>query len=215
MDNHLFHLTYGKYAQAVPTAYAYLLDFDDQPSASTQTYGLRMNGTFPLGDGIRIHYAGEYAQQNDYADGSDSNDADYFSAVLGGTIEPVTLKVGYEVLGGDGIYGFSTPLATLHAFQGWNDKFLATPANGIRDLFVILKAKHRGAELSLVYHDFKSDHDSFDYGSEWGIQAVKKFMEYYALGVKYADYSADGNPQNLGLSATDVRKLWLTAQLKF
>jgi hypothetical protein len=34
-------------------------------------------------------------------------------------------------MSGDGVIGFSTPLATLHKFQGWVDKFLTTPANGI------------------------------------------------------------------------------------
>ena len=30
---------------------------------------------------------------------------------------------------------FQTLLATLHKFQGWADKFLTTPPNGIRDLY--------------------------------------------------------------------------------
>ena len=34
---------------------------------------------------------------------------------------------------GNGVKGFTTPLASLHKFQGWADKFTATPANGIED----------------------------------------------------------------------------------
>ena len=43
------------------------------------------------------------------------------------------LKAGYEVLGGADVpnHAFQTPLATLHAFQGWADKFLTTPAAGV------------------------------------------------------------------------------------
>ena len=43
---------------------------------------------------------------------------------------------GYEVLGADdgaALTSFQTPLATLHKFQGWADKFLTTPPNGIRE----------------------------------------------------------------------------------
>ncbi|MCH7821975.1 MAG: hypothetical protein IIA07_08160 [Proteobacteria bacterium] len=32
------------------------------------------------------------------------------------------MGVGYENLGGDGAYGFQTPLATGHAFNGWADQ---------------------------------------------------------------------------------------------
>ena len=38
------------------------------------------------------------------------------------------LGAGIEVLEGNGVKGFTTPLATLHKFQGWADKFLTTPA---------------------------------------------------------------------------------------
>jgi hypothetical protein len=34
------------------------------------------------------------------------------------------------------VKGFTTPLATLHKFQGWADKFLTTPVNGLADLYV-------------------------------------------------------------------------------
>ena len=37
--------------------------------------------------------------------------------------------------------GFTTPLATLHKFQGFADKFLTTPANGIRDTYIELATK--------------------------------------------------------------------------
>ena len=39
-------------------------------------------------------------------------------------------KLGYEELGSNaGLYGLQTPLATLHAFNGWADKFLVTPVD--------------------------------------------------------------------------------------
>jgi hypothetical protein len=47
---------------------------------------------------------------------------------VGTTVASVNVKVGYELLGSDnGEYGFATPLATLHKFNGWADQFLGTP----------------------------------------------------------------------------------------
>ena len=41
---------------------------------------------------------------------------------------------GYEVFASDGSRSaFRTPLATLHRFQGWTDKFLGTPPAGVED----------------------------------------------------------------------------------
>ena len=45
----------------------------------------------------------------------------------------IKLKLGFEVLEGDGTTAFQTPLATLHAFQGWADQFLVTPGAGVDD----------------------------------------------------------------------------------
>src|ERR1035438_4740700 len=36
---------------------------------------------------------------------------------------------------GKGRTGFQTPLATLHAFNGWDDVFLTTPADGLQDIY--------------------------------------------------------------------------------
>lgn len=215
MSSHLVNLSFRKYEPLTLTAYAYLLDFDDVPANSTKTFGLRLSGSHPLMEGAKILYAAEYAAQSDFADGPGTNDAPYLAGELGGSLQGITLKAGYEELGGDGVYGFSTPLATLHAFQGWADKFLNTPKYGVRDLFFTLSAVLLGARLTAVYHDFSSDHDSFDYGTEVDLLATKTFAKRYALGIKYARYRAEDDAKNSGITASDVDKLWLMAQLKF
>ena len=61
---------------------------------------------------------------------------------------------------------FRTPLATLHAFQGWADLFLATPNAGIDDLFFNVKFGIEKWQLQAIYHDFSSESGSTDYGTE-------------------------------------------------
>ncbi len=130
-------------------------------------------------------------------------------------INTTTVKAGYEELGGDGSYGFSTPLATLHAFQGWTDRFLSTPPEGIRDLFFTLSIPLTAGKLESVYHRFSSDHGDFDYGTEIGVSAQKTYFETYTFGVKYATYKANSHPKNTGPPSLNAEKLWFTAQVKF
>jgi len=141
--------------------------------------------------------------------------------MLGAAIKGVTVKLNYEVLGGDGVYGFATPLATLHAHNGWADRFLNTPRDGIRDAFVSVGGSPGwGVNLLAAYHDFSSDNLSYSYGSEWDLQASKKFDKNVTVTLKYANYNADTNATNVARNTAsgqtrDVRKFWLQAELKF
>ena len=118
------------------------------------------------------------------------------------------MGLGYEVLGSDGTVGFATPLATLHAFQGWADKFLATPAAGIEDSYVRLNFPFgkRGRFTSIaavaVFHDYDADFGSAHFGEELNLQFVAR-TERMTLTAKYADYRADE-------LFTDTEKMWLS-----
>ncbi len=198
------------------TGFGYLLKFDaltGVPAAlsdSTATYGLRFSGEQPAG-AIKINYAASYAQQSDYGDNPGTFDNNYYLAELGMSYKVFSTLVGMEVLEGDGVKGFTTPLATLHKFQGWADKFLNTPANGIEDTYlnVGLSFKKVGAldmiGLAAIYHDYASNQGSIDYGSEINLQLQAKWNRFSAM-LKYADYSADA-------FATDTKKMW--AQIEF
>ena len=90
-------------------------------------------------------------------------DLDYATAELTATWKQFGLGAGMEILEGNGAKGFTTPLATLHKFQGWADKFLATPANGIEDTYVNAAASLKAIAgldtlgLVLGYHDYQAE----------------------------------------------------------
>ena len=126
-------------------------------------------------------------------------------------------RVGYEVLEGDGTAALQTPLATLHAFNGFTDRFLATPAAGLTELYVKLAAKGTkdsalaGFKLALAYHEFQADANGADYGNEWSVALARAIATAHGtviFSVKYADYTAKG-------FATDTTKLWLTAHYRY
>ncbi|WP_374323685.1 alginate export family protein [Aquipseudomonas alcaligenes] len=213
--SHLINAQYVFMPELTATAYSYLLDLDNiavAPTAaegtlSSQTSGLRLNGVV-----AGVSYALEYAQQKDYGDNPLELDSEYYLAELGYTIKGVQLKAGYEVLGGDngsGNRAFQTPLATKHAFQGWADQFLTTPADGIEDAYVGVTAPLLGGTLQAWYHDFATEQGSDDYGNEIDLSYAHPIPGVKGLVglVKYATYDSDDKARTV-----DTDKVWLQLQ---
>jgi len=210
--DHLFNASYmtplGKLS-----GYAYLLEVDNSTDNSLDTYGVSLKGSSKL-DNTKLGYHVEYANQ-DSENGTADFNADY--VFLEGSVSAggVTTKLGYEVLGSDdSAYGFSTPLATLHKFNGWSDQFLATPQQGLVDAYVSVSGKVLKGKWAVIYHDFEADDPSAgvdDLGDEIDLLFAKKFSKHYSGGIKYASYSAG----DTAAGKVDTDKLWLWVGAKF
>ncbi|MEJ2582793.1 MAG: hypothetical protein P8127_14345, partial [Acidobacteriota bacterium] len=131
------HLDGSLNFQDIGTLRAYLLSIDyDQEAfwrSSTRTVGASFSGSAELTDTLELTYRLELANQNDAGNNPLSVDAKYLRGDLGLLFGQVNLAVGYEVLGSGNNGSFTTPLATLHKFNGWTDKFLNTPGDGLTD----------------------------------------------------------------------------------
>jgi hypothetical protein len=195
------------------SAYGYLLEEDTNVDNGVDTYGIRFAGAKDI-DKIKLLYALEYATQ-DADTATTSYSADYMLGEIGVGFSGLTVKLGYEVLGSDdGAYGFATPLATLHAFNGWSDQFLATPAQGLVDTYVSIGGSVVGGSWALMYHDFTADESSAtvdDLGDEIDAVFTLPIDKNYTIGVKYAVYSAG----DTGAGKVDTDKVWLWANAKF
>ena len=123
------------------------------------------------------------------------------------------------MLEGDGVKGFATPLATLHKFDGWADKFLTTPPNGIRDFYASggFSVPKVGPFATIsgqaVYHDFNTDRLNFGYGNEWDFQLAGK-IDKFTLMLKYADYNARTTTGFVN-PTTDTKKFWASVEWAF
>lgn len=211
-DSHLFNIANESTPLGKIVAYSYLLDFEtDAPAASSQTYGISLDGKQKLTEHVTGKYYGEYARQMDYGPNTTDYEANYWHINGALSCHGLTTTVGYEVLGSDnGNVGFATPLATLHKWNGWADVFLATPANGLEDFYVDLTYKVSGVEGDLAffngmlakvqYHDYSAEEGSMDYGTEWGVYVKQPITKNVYAEVKYADYNTDG-------FATDRKKI--------
>jgi hypothetical protein len=196
-DSHS-HLINAVYAGLMPRfrleGYSYLLDLRQAPTLSTASYGLRADGTIQLGSGLSAMYIAAFARQHDYAKNPLPIALNYYLGEAAVGFRGLTAGAGYEVLEGNGTIGFSTPLATLHIFQGWADVFLTTPVDGIKDLYV--KAGYAFAAnpiftrvaATVVYHDFSAERVSANFGHEWDAQIEATVNANLMVGVKYAAF---------------------------
>jgi hypothetical protein len=208
--DHLLNISH-KLGSGKLTGYGYLLEEDKNGGAEINTLGIRYTGSAKLGEN-KVTYSAEFAQQdNDTKDKS----ANYFAIEAGTTVASLNVNVGYELLGSDdGEYGFATPLATLHKFNGWADQFLGTPNEGLQDIYVSVGGKLAGGAWKVVAHDFSADESSNtvdDLGSEIDAVYSKAINKTFKAGIKYAAYNAG----DAGAGKVDADKVWVWLTAKF
>jgi hypothetical protein len=208
LGNLMYQTSFGRL-----TGFGYLIEIEPVPGVaaavrdSNATYGVRFVGEKPVGK-IKLGYVASYAQQQEYADNPLSFDNEYYLGEVSVTFRQFSGLVGIEVLDGNGVKGFTTPLATLHKFQGWADKFLTTPVNGVNDQYVSLVWATKGLgpfdtmSATATYHDYASERLAASAGGdEINLQLMAKWQRLTTI-LKYADYQADG-------LFTDTNKLWV------
>ncbi len=209
VDSHVLNTSYTGFDAGKLIGYAYLLEVNDpisQLGLTGDTFGIRWQGSV----GESFLYNLEYAKQQD-AGAAKKYEADYSLAEVVYNVNRYSFTLGYEELGSDdGAYGFATPLATLHAFQGWADKFLATPAAGLEDIYFNFGVTIAGAQALLSYHKFDSSEGSIDFGDEIDFSLSKKIGAVVLTG-KLAQYSMGDN----NAIYSDTTKYWLMADWNF
>jgi Alginate export len=208
MKSHLAHASVPIQDVATVSAYANILDYETD-AGSSKTFGAQVTGSISAGDATRINFEAEFAKQREAFDNPSTLDANYTNFAVGAARQGFSLTLGQETLGGSTRDGaFSTPLATLHKFNGWADQFLGTPATGLVDRLVSVGYSRGVLRIVAGYHDYTSDSDSIDYGSELDIQLTYAVSEKPAIGLKLSRYLADAH-------SADITKVWVWTSLGF
>ncbi len=229
-NSHIMDAVYTGIAGLRLEGFAFLLDLGAPAYAtsaaqvtavnklSTATYGARADYSWKMGGGMAGKISGEYAHQTDYAHNPLHYGLDYWLGQASLSYAGLTGLVGYESLGGNGTIGFSTPLATLHAFNGWADLFLATPVNGLDDGYVSASyllplgfADLKSLKGTAVYHRYTTAHLNEGIGSEWDLSAELTVDSNASFLVKYAAYQ--GSNTAFG-GSPDKSIFWLQAAYK-
>ncbi len=203
-NSHLLNISHTGFTAGTLTAYAYLLDFKNSAANSCATYGASFAGAQKLSVPLKLTYRAELATQSAYGSSALNYSTTYATLEAGLAGKSAGVSLGQERLGSNNNVGFKTPLATLHAFNGWADLFLATPATGLRDTYVKANATLPAAiTLLAFYHQFEAERGGTDIGTEFDCQLSRKFAKRFTATAKYADFRRDS------LAFPNVRKIWL------
>jgi hypothetical protein len=195
------------------SAYALLLNFRNAAAQSSQTYGARWQKDWDVGD-YNARLALEAAAQGDYGNAPLRFDLGYQAVELAVRRGAWSVALGGERLEGNGARGFSTPLATLHAFQGWADVFVNTPPDGVRDLYGGVSYSTRPwprsqpVVLTLTAHSFTDDSGARDFGDE--LDASARFVLNANTALELAAAAFNGADSRFG----DRDKVWVSLEYK-
>ena len=205
--------------------------------------GLRLDGIHPFNPNFRALYTAEYAKQTDFSGGDSRIDAHYYKLGGGLGFDNFNMRIDQELLSSNNSkYAFQTPFGTNHLFQGWVDKFLATPVEGIRDTFVTATYRFNDFVFFADYHVIKSDDDfhtvgsgaatnGSKFGKEWNVAATWNIDKNWMTKLEYGRFTEDDKYTLLPVGAVannptaiananrgrvrDTDKLWLTASYTF
>lgn len=211
-DNHFVNLNYKGIKGATLSGYYYSLNLRNLNAMSSDTGGLFIDGTYKLDDTYSIIYRAEVALQteNSHTTGADYDEL-YLHFKLGLSRGKWQGGIGYESLGGDGTQAFQTPLATLHAFNGWTDTFLSTPADGLRDYYAWLGGPlFAGITGRLEAHYYTGDETSTTYGREYSLLLTRMINDNVSVLLKGSLYDGQG----AGAVGADKEKVWLQVDFK-
>lgn len=206
--------------------YAYLVGWDaaSLQASSSRTVGARLDGTRPVGKDVKLLYTAEYAKQDPYKQGAANIDSHYARLGGGAQVGKWFARIDRELLSSNGGQSaFQTPLGTNHLFQGWVDKFLVTPKEGLKDTFVTAGTKLGKVTLATEYHWLDADvpfvsgaGTATRYGTEWNVSASYPFSKQL-LGRVEAGSFREGAQYTATASSRvrDTDKLWVTLLYTF
>ena len=221
-DSHLLNLAYAVAPQLRLEGFVYALDFSNSAINSSITEGGRVTGKAPLGP-LQLTYGATYARQGNYHSGPTPHfDLPYWDATLGASWKEFTGKLDYEQLDGNGVRGFTTPLATTHGFNGWADAWAAPGGNksfvdGIKDLSGSLAFRPPlkapfffNPELTAIYHDFHDERTGAGLAHEFDVMAAASFTRQLTGLVKVADFQRNGAvPIGTAAPPPSRTKVWI------
>lgn len=215
----LLHAYYKAMPELKLSGYGYLI------GSSSDTYGVMATGKVSM-----FKYIAEVATQKDASleyknAGKPTVDAMYYRLDASTKYNGFILGAAYESLGeADGeSHGFTTPLATLHKWQGFSDVFLGYTAGstafGLNDAYAKLGyASPSFGKFLGIYHNFSAKESTVGTtdkaGSEFDVLYGYKFSNGLGFLAKAAFFRGESNSV-ITAAHNDVDKYWVQLDYKF
>jgi hypothetical protein len=226
-DSHLANLAWSPADLFRLEGFVYALDFRNSAANSSIAKGVRVSGKAKAGP-YQLAYEATAASQGDYRANTAAYDLGYWQAAGVAARDIYTVRADYEVLEGNGTRGFTTPLATNHAFQGWADAWVQPLGgnkgfvDGLKDFNLSFGAKPKVAigpltkpELFIRYHDFWDQRTGAKLAHEWDAQLQAAITPKLIAALKYADFRRESSvPLGTAAPPASRTKVWLTLEFK-
>jgi hypothetical protein len=208
------HATYKIFDDLKAVGYAHFSEIG--------TYGYFLTGKSKVSNNLTINYRIEHATQfnnennknddNKSANNTYESNVNYYNLELGINLSGFLANINYERLNSKSgnNEAFSTPLASKHRHNGWADKFLITPEDGLIDKNLMLGYKSKWfGEFKVIYHKFESENSHAKFGSEKDASYRRSLGINGLEGIlKYAKYTSEE-------LSVDTRKFWVMINYKF
>ncbi len=192
-DINLLNASYTGIAGITLGGYAYNMNFDDTPGLENNTFGLSAKGK-----ALGLDLYGELAWQ-DKAGTLSEDEALYAHATATKKFSSDIFDFGSLTLGLEHLdAGFKTPLATVHAFNGFADVTdgarISGAHNGLTDLYL----SHTmpifcGIKWMNVLRALGDNAISAGYGWEYDSVLTKKFNDNFTAIAKVAFFESEGD----------------------
>lgn len=190
---HLFNASYTGVKGLTLGGYAYIMNFEDVGAWDNNTFGLSAKGDV---QGITLY--GELAWQ-DKAGTAGGEEALYAHVTATKELAAGDTKLGALTLGVEHLdAGFKTPLATVHAFNGFADVTDAARISGAHNGLTDFYVAHTiplvyGIKWTNVLHTMGDNELSGGYGWEYDSVLVKKFGDHFTAIAKLAWFNSEGD----------------------
>jgi hypothetical protein len=185
---HLFNASYAGIEGLTLGTYAYIMNFEDFGGWDNNTFGVSAKGK-----AVGLDLYGELAWQ-DKAGAAGTEDALYGHLTATKALGAQSLTLGFEHLDA----GLKTPLATVHAFNGFADAFIAGRLNGTHNGLSNLYVAHTlpvfwGMKWTNSLHAMGDNELSTGYGWEIDSVLTKKFDDQFTAIAKLAHFESEGD----------------------
>lgn len=190
---HLFNASYTGIKGLTLGGYAYIMNFENVGAWDNNTFGLSAKGEM-----LGITLYGELAWQDKAATAGDE-EALYAHVTATKDLALGDTKLGALTLGMEHLdAGFKTPLATVHAFNGFADVTDAARISGAHNGLTDLYVAHTipvvfGIKWTNVVHAMGDNDLSGGYGWEYDSMLVKKFDDHFTAIAKFAWFNSEGD----------------------
>mgnify|MGYP003633800167 CR=1 FL=1 len=204
-NTHLINAKYKGLPIGDLTTYVYSMDLKTPGSSanSNDSFGFSLTG--PLFDSA-VNYYAEYAHQVNGSGNPVSYNANYAHGTLSTDIwDGIKGTLGIEYLGSDNGVGYNFPLGTNHKFNGFADRFLATPVAGLNDLYASIGTKlDCGVNIAGIYHYFWDDGFDMSFGQEIDAVASKDLGNGFTILGKTAFFFGQNTQPDLTRASIEI-----------